>query len=60
MYYVEQFNLTNRYIDHVLSINNPELENYLGQMYHVELGDTTENITSACYQDLLLSIGRDG
>ena len=27
------FNLTYRYIDDVLSINNPEFENYLGQMY---------------------------
>ena len=28
-----RFNLTYRYIDDVLSINNPEFENYLGQMY---------------------------
>ena len=27
-----RFNLTYRYIDDVLSINNPEFENYLGQM----------------------------
>ena len=45
-----------------LSINNPEFENYLGQMYPVELEikDTTESNTSASYLDLLLSIGRDG
>ena len=57
-----QFNLTYRYIDDVLSINNPEFENYLGQMYPVELEikDTTESTTSASYLDLLLSIGRDG
>ena len=38
------FNLTYRYIDDVLSINNPDFENYLGQMYPVELEikDTTE------------------
>ena len=50
------------YIDDVLSINNPEFENYLGQMYPVELEikDTTEGHTFASYLDLLLSIGRDG
>ena len=54
-------NFTYRYIDDVLSINNQEFKNYLGQMYPAELGikDTTESITSA-YLDLLLSIGRDG
>ena len=57
-----RFNLTYRYIDDVLSINNPEFENYLGQMYPAELKikDTTESSTSASYIDLLLSIGRDG
>ena len=56
-----RFNFTYRYIDDVLSINNPEFENYLGQMYPVELEikDTTESNTSASYLDLLLSIGRD-
>ena len=48
--------------DDVLSINNPDFENYLGQMYppELELKDTTESNTSASYLDLLLSIGRDG
>ena len=57
-----QFNLTYRYIDDVLSINNPEFENYLGQMYpaELEIKDTTESTTSASYLDLLLSIWRDG
>ena len=32
-----RFNFTYRYIDDVLSINNPEFENYLGQIYPVEL-----------------------
>ena len=56
-----RFNLTYR-IDDVLSINNPEFENNLGQMYpaELEIKDTTEIITSASYLDLLLSIGRDG
>ena len=56
------FNFTYRYIDDVLSINNPDFENYLGQMYppELEIKDTTESNTSASYLDLLLSIGRDG
>ena len=56
-----RFNFTYRNID-VLSINSPEFENYLDQMYPVELEikDTTESNTSASYLDLLLSIGRDG
>ena len=57
-----RFNLTYRYIDDVLSINNPEFENYLGQMYpaELEIKDTTESITSDSYLDLLLRIERDG
>ena len=55
------FNFTYRYIDDVLSINNPGFENYLGQMYPVELEikDTTGSNTCISYLDLLLSIGRD-
>ena len=57
-----QFNFTYRYIDDVLSINNPDFENYLSQMYppSLEINDTTESNSSASYLDLLLSIGRDG
>ena len=57
-----RFNFTYRYIADVLSINNQEFENYLGQVYSVELQikDTTESNTSASYLDLLLSIERDG
>ena len=57
-----RFNLTYRYIDDVLSRNNPEFEHYLGQMYlaELEIKDTRESTTSASYLDLLLSIGRDG
>ena len=32
-----RFNLAYRYIDDVLPLNNTEIENYLGQMYPVEL-----------------------
>ena len=57
-----QFIFTYRYIDDVLSINNPDFGHYLGQMYppELEIKDTTESNTSASYLDLLLSIGRDG
>ena len=57
-----RFNFRYRYIDDVLSINNPEFENYLGQMYPVELEIKymTESNTSLSYLDLLLSIGRNG
>ena len=50
------------YIDVVLSINNPEFEKCLGQIYPVELEikDTTESDASASDLDLLLSIGRNG
>ena len=57
-----QFNFTYRYIDDVLSINNPDFENYLGHLYpaELEIKDTTESNTSASYLDLLLSIESDG
>ena len=57
-----RFNFTYRYIDDVLSINNSEFQNYLSQIYPVELEikETTESSTTASYLDLLLSIGKDG
>ena len=50
------------YTNDVLSINRPEFENNLGQMYFVELDikDMKENSPSASYLDLNPSIGRDG
>ena len=51
-----QFNFTYRYIDNALSIDNPDFENYLGQMYPP---DTKESDTSASYLDLLLSFSMD-
>ena len=36
-----QFNFIYRYIDDVLSINNPDFENYLGQMYPLNLRSKT-------------------
>ena len=46
----------------VLLINNPDFENYLGQMFpaELEIKDTTKSNASASYLDLLLSIESDG
>ena len=57
-----RFNFIYRYIDDVLCINKPEFENYLGQIYPVELEiqDTTEGNNSVSYLDFLLSIWRHG
>ena len=56
------FNFKFWYIDDVLIINNQEFENYLCQVYLVELEikDATDSNTSASYMDLRLSIRRDG
>ena len=56
-----QFNFTYRFIDDVLSVNNSDFKNYLGQMYPPELDirDKTQSNTSVPYLDLLLLIGRD-
>ena len=55
-------NFSYRYIDDVLSINNPDFQNNLGQMYpaELEIKDTTEGNTSISHLDLLLPIRRDG
>ena len=57
-----RFNFTYIYIDDVLSINNQDLENNLGQFCPVELKMKymTESNTSASYLDLQLSIGMEG
>ena len=56
----ETVRISVQFIDDVLSINNPEFENYLGQMYpaELEIKDTTESITSVSYLDLLLFINK--
>ena len=52
-----QFNFIYSYIDDVLSVNNPNFENYLSQMYptELEIKDTTESKISAFYLDLTVS-----
>ena len=56
------FNLTYRYIDDVLSINNHNFHNYVHLIYPNELErkDTTESDRSASYLDILLNIDSNG
>ena len=51
MYIGSRSNFTYRFIHDVLSINNPDFENYLDQRYpaELEIKDTTESNTSASY-----------
>ena len=56
------FNFTFRYIDDVLSLNNPHFSEYLHLIYpsQLEIKDTTETRRSASYLDLFLEIDKDG
>ena len=56
------FNLTYRYIDDVLSINNHNFHNYVHLIYpdELEIKDTTESDRCASYLDILLNIDSDG
>ena len=56
------FNLTFRYIDDVLSINNNQFHSYVDLIYpsELEIKDTTESSTSASYLDILIKIDADG
>ena len=53
-----KFNFTYRYIDDVLSLNNPKFSEYLHHIYPVELEikETTCTLKSASYLDLHLEI----
>ena len=56
-----RFNSTYRYIDDVLSINNPEFENYLGQMYPVETRDQRHDREQHfCFLPGFTSVDREG
>ena len=58
----KSFNFTFRYIDDVLSLNNPHFCENLHLIYpsELEIKDTTESRRSASYLDLLLEIDIDG
>ncbi|KAK3095093.1 hypothetical protein FSP39_010192 [Pinctada imbricata] len=61
-YLASNFNFTYRYIDDVLSINNPKFADYLSSIYPAELEvkETTETNNSASYLDIMLSYDTDG
>ncbi|KAK3085568.1 hypothetical protein FSP39_005430 [Pinctada imbricata] len=61
-YLASDFNFTNRYIDDVLSINNPKFADYLSSIYpsELEVKETTETNNSASYLDIMLSYDIDG
>ena len=56
------FNFTYRYIDDVLSLNNPKFSDYLHQIYpdELEIKDTTDSRKSASYLDIHLEMDNKG
>ena len=58
----KSFNFIYRYIDDVISLNNPNFGDYLEVIYPTELEvkDTTESINSASYLDLQLEFDIQG
>ena len=57
-----EINFSFRYIDDVLSLNNPNFKDYLHLIYpsELEIKETTDNSTSASYLDLYLYIDNTG
>jgi hypothetical protein len=57
-----KFNLTFRYIDDVLSINNNTISNYLDIIYpsELEINETSESFSSTSYLDLFLEFDSQG
>ena len=60
--FAKQFNLTFRYIDDVLSLNNSKFSDSIDLIYPHELDikDTTESMNSAAYLDLQLEYDNQG
>ena len=58
----KKFNLTFRYIDDVLSLNNKFFSDSLHRIYpsELEIKDTTDTLNSASYLDLQLECDRNG
>ena len=57
-----EINFSFRYIDDVLSMNNPNFKDYLHLIYpsELEIKETTDTSTSASYLDLFLYIDNTG
>ncbi len=65
LHIASKFNLTFRYIDDLISINNDAFEDYISDIYqtktsNLELKKTTESDKEASYLDLMISITRNG
>ena len=58
----KRFNNTYRYIDDLLSLDNPNISKYLHHIYpdELEIKETTESMDSASYLDLFLQVKRNG
>ena len=58
----KSFSFSFRYIDDVLSLNNPQFKDYLHLIYpsELEIKETTDTPTSASYLDLYLYIDDSG
>ena len=55
-----EHNLTYKYLDDLLLINNKNIKNYRSDVSpDLEIKDTTDRNTSSSYLELLLSIGRE-
>ena len=61
-HYAKFFNLNFRYIDNVLSLNNPNFSQYLYLIYpsELEIKDSTDSRRTDSYLDLFLNIDTDG
>ena len=58
----KSFNSTSRYIDDVISLNNPRFNDYLSMIYppELEIKETTESASSASYLDIFLEFDATG
>ena len=56
------FNFTYRYIDDVLSINNPDFSNWISLIYlsELEIKETTDTASSALFLDIYLEFDSSG
>ena len=56
------FNFTYRYIDDVLSINNPDFSNWISLIYpsELEIKETTDTASSASFLDIFLEFDSSG
>ena len=58
----KRFNNTHRYIDDLLSLDNPNICKYLHHIYpdELEIKETTESMDSVFFLDLFLQVKQNG